>query len=225
MSLQDAAFAFAASFLALFPVVNPIGNSFIINSILSALPKEERRGAIKRIIFNCLVIGFGSLALGHFVLLLFGLAIPVIQLGGGFVICKTALDMLNESPSSEADGEGHGVPCGESLKKIKNQLFYPISFPITFGAGTIATIFTLMASASEKGSFGKMLIEYSYIALAIIAILLILYVMLISGHEVLRRLGTSGTLMINKLVAFLTFCIGLQIMLRGIEKIFHITVL
>ena len=224
MSFHDIIFAFITSFLALFPVMNPIGASFIITGHLTGLTEEQRDASVKRILRNCLIIGLGSLMVGQLILLLFGLAVPVIQLGGGFIICRSGLSLLSDS--SDVDQAGSDSSDNSlSYARIQKRLFYPVAFPMTVGAGTMSVIFTLMATAAEKDKFWMQLIDYVLIALAIVLILIMLRVLLMSGQKIMKRLGASGTLVINKLVAFLTFCIGIQIMLRGIANIFHITIL
>ena len=80
MLKESFVFMFISSFMALFPVANPVGTGFIINGFLSGLDRSERRSIVRRIAVNYLLIGIGSLAIGHFVLSLFGLSLPIVQL-------------------------------------------------------------------------------------------------------------------------------------------------
>jgi MarC family membrane protein len=225
MSVQALVFVFTSALIALFPVVNPIGNGFIIDGFIKDLDEELRKSAAKKVFINCLLIGIGSLLAGHFVLSLFGLAIPVIQVGGGIIICKTGMEMLSgSSSSSEADDKQKTINK-INIDEIERKLFYPLSFPIVVGAGSISVIFTLMANGTVKGDFIHTGINYLAIGLALFIMLAILYVFLLQGHKFIKRLGDSGNLIINKLVAFITFCIGIQILVTGISKIFHIPVL
>ena len=224
MSVHNLVYIFVSSFLALFPVVNPIGSGFIINGFLDGLDDAYRKTVIRRIILNSLAIGVGSLVAGHFILLLFNLALPVIQLGGGILICKTGMGWLSDS------GSGTTNHTEQTINKINQEdierrIFYPISFPISMGPGSISVIFTLMATATVKGSLLQTGVNYSVIALVIVALCGILSIFLSQGQRIMKRLGTSGNMVINKLVAFFTFCIGIQIIVTGISKIFHIDVL
>jgi len=204
--------------------MNPIGSGFIVNGFLDGLDDEQRKVIIKKIIINCLLIGIGSLIAGHLILLLFGLAIPVIQLGGGFIICKTAMEWLSGTGSTPTDKANKALNK-INIEDIESKSFYPISFPIAVGPGSISVIFTLMATADIKGNILETAINYSIIAIVICTMFFILYLFLSQGNKIIKKLGASGELIINKLVAFLTFCIGLQIMLTGISKIFHIDIL
>lgn len=203
--------------------MNPLGSGFIVNGFLTGLDDMQRKKAIQSIMINFLLIGIGSLVVGHLVLLLFNLAVPVIQLGGGFLICKTALGWLSDStpPINNTSRVLEAV----NMKEIESEIFYPLTFPICIGPGSISVIFTLMASTGVKGSLLKTGINYSIIAFVIFSMCMILYVFLLHGNKIMKKLGTSGNLIINKLVGFLTFCIGLQIIVTGLSEIFHLNIL
>ncbi len=172
-----------------------------------------------------MLIGIGSLAVGHFVLSLFGLSLPVIELGGGLLICKTALQWLGGEADTSINSQPGKKVNPIDLSKINSQIFYPLTFPITLGPGSISVIFTLMASASIKGDLIGSAINYAIIAIVIVLMCLILYVFLSQGPKIVDKLGHSGNIIINKMIAFFTFCVGIQIVVMGISRIFHLTVL
>lgn len=222
MLKESFVFMFISSFMALFPVANPVGTGFIINGFLSGLDRSERRSIVRRIAVNYLLIGIGSLAIGHFVLSLFGLSLPIVQLGGGLLICKTALQWLGDSDASTGSAPDKSVdPI--SVRNLESRVFYPITFPISIGPGSISVIFTLMASVNIKDGLGKIIINYAVIAFVIFLMCLILYVILSQGQKITKKVGVTGTMIINKMVAFFTFCVGIQIIAEGIEKIFHLS--
>lgn len=215
---------FISSFMALFPVANPVGSGFIVNGFLSGLSAAERKAVIRRIVVDYLLVGIGSLAIGHFILSLFGLSLPVIELGGGLLICKTALQWLSDSDSSLGNGQGKTV-TSITLSTLNPQIFYPLTFPISIGPGTISVIFTLMASASVRGDLMRSFINYAIIAVVIVLMCLILYFFLAQGPRIVNRLGSTGSIIINKMIAFFTFCVGIQIVVQGVAKIFHLEVM
>ena len=222
MLKESFVFMFISSFMALFPVANPVGTGFIINGFLSGLDRSERRSIVRRIAVNYLLIGIGSLAIGHFVLSLFGLSLPIVQLGGGLLICKTALQWLGDSDASTGSAPDKPVdPI--SVRNLESRVFYPITFPISIGPGSISVIFTLMASVNIKDGLGKIIINYAVIAFVIFLMCLILYVTLSQGQKITKKVGVTGTMIINKMVAFFTFCVGIQIIAEGVEKIFHLS--
>lgn len=224
MQIHDILYTFLSSFIALFPVMNPISSGFIINGFLQDLDYKHRKIYTKKIVINTLLIGLGSLAAGHLILLLFGLAVPVIQVGGGIIICKTGWEWLSETGKNKQDKKQQEIDSLD-LAEVESKLFYPVSFPISIGPGSISVIFTLMATAVVKGNLLLTGINYLLIVLVILTLCIILYLFLSQGQRLIQKLGSSGNLIINKLVAFITFCIGIQIIVTGISKIFHLTIL
>lgn len=161
MSLSNLLIIFSSSFMALFPVINPLGNGFVVNGFFTDLDPQQRKAAIQKLTLNFIMIGVGTLVIGHLFLLIFGLAIPVIQLGGGMLICKTAMELLGDSGSSDKEETSKNVD-GFRWKNIEQKIFYPITFPISIGPGSISVIFTLMASASVKGKLNSCNYTCSY---------------------------------------------------------------
>lgn len=65
---------------------------------------------------------------------------------------------------------------------IESQIFYPITFPISIGPGSVSVILTLMASVSMKNGWARGLLFYAIIALVIVLMCLILYLFLVAGR-------------------------------------------
>ncbi|PQL92467.1 MarC family protein [Apibacter adventoris] len=223
--LQDIIQVFSAAFIALFPVVNPIGNAFIVNNFLEGLNDIQRKHIVKQITIYCICIGIGSLIIGRAVLLLFGLSIPVIQLGGGLMICKTALGWLSDAGRSQIRENKQKTIDNLNYNNIQKDVFYPITFPIIMGSGSISIIFTLAANSLANDNVTLGLINYIIIALVILILCALVYFFLSNATKIVSKIGTTGNQIINKLLAFFTFCIGMQIALTGISKIFHINIL
>ncbi len=132
--------------IALFPVVNPIGAAFIVSPYFSELSHKERIKAVKRIALYAFSICAFILFTGHWILELFGLSVPVIQLAGGIMICKIGWEFLSSDKEPEVQSANSvDKTVFKPISEVENKLFYPITFPITTGAGTIAVLFTLSA--------------------------------------------------------------------------------
>jgi small neutral amino acid transporter SnatA (MarC family) len=223
MALHSILLYFATCFAALFPVIDPLGSGLIVNGYYGSIGEEERKKYTRTIFVHCLTIGIVSLLAGHLILMVFGLAVPVIQIAGGFVICKSGLEWLNNSDTGNRDEEQEEAQ-GVKKNNISSRLFYPISFPICLGPGTSSVIFTLMASAERGNSWILTGTHYALIVAAMVMQVVILYFVILSGSKINQKLGPAGNMVINKLIAFITFCIGIQILLSGIAKSFHLTV-
>src|SRR5262249_23525781 len=88
---------------ALFPIVNPIGNTPIFLSLTRGL-SEHGRAALARIIaLNGLILIVTSIFIGTHILAFFGISLPVVQVGGGLIVITTGWTLLRQS---DTDGEG-----------------------------------------------------------------------------------------------------------------------
>jgi multiple antibiotic resistance protein len=205
--------------IALFPVVNPIGSAFIVSPYFSDLSDSEKRLAVRKITLYAFCICTVSLFIGHWILELFGISIPIIQLAGGIMICKMGWEFMT---SDKSDG-GTMPSTGEQIKhsgyqNIENKLFYPITFPVTTGPGTISVLFTLSADSAMAG-VGNYYINTGAILLAIIIMCILIYIFYLNTKIIIHYLGTNGELIFNRIIAFLIFCVGLQIAVNGIKNI------
>lgn len=207
--------------VALFPVVNPIGSAFIISPYFSNLNSSEKRQAVGKITLYAFLICTVSLFAGHWILELFGISIPVIQLAGGIMICKMGWEFL--STDKKPDDASANTPDADQsgYTSIQDKLFYPITFPVTTGAGTISVLFTLSAH-SESTDITHYLINTSAILLSIIVMCILIYVFYMNTKTIINYLGSNGETIVNRVTAFLIFCVGLQIALTGIKTLFKI---
>lgn len=214
---HDLVLVFTSSLIALFPIVNPIGNSFIVNSLIEdgANDEKHRNELVKKVAIYSLMLGLGCLLIGRFILMAFSLSIPIIQIGGGLMICKTAWELLSDDKPKKTNSEDKDKLANID---VESNLFYPITFPITMGSGSISVIFTLAANATVDGNLFHTALNYVSVGLAILVICCLIYVFLLKADKIVKRLGPSGNQVINKLIAFLTLCIGIQILVTGIFK-------
>jgi multiple antibiotic resistance protein len=207
------------AFLTLFPVVNPIGSAFIVDPLFGNMSFADRKRASKKIALYCLAICTISALIGTYILKLFGLSIPIVQVGGGLMICQIGWKLLTSDDQVKGEKES-ARPQGKS-GDIENFLFYPISFPMTTGAGTISVVLTLAAHEEETNILNHVL-NLGALFLAIVLICLIIYIFYSNTARLIHRLGPRGEQIVNKLSAFLVFCIGMQIAWSGIKALLKI---
>jgi multiple antibiotic resistance protein len=203
--------------IALFPVVNPIGSAFIVSPFFANLDGKGRRAAVRKITFYSFIICAVCLYVGHYILELFGLSIPVVQLAGGIMICRIGWISLVSENSSNEDKRASAKRV-KAHDKIDDKLFYPITFPVTVGPGTISVLFTL--SANNMGSdFRSSLTASGAIMLAILFTCILVYIFYLNTDRIIHFLGATGETIVNRLSAFLIFCVGLQIAVSGISAL------
>jgi multiple antibiotic resistance protein len=205
-------------FIALFPVVNPIGTSFIVSPYLTNLSQKERSTAVKKITIYVFIVCAITLFTGHYILALFGLTVPVIKLAGGVIICKIGYDILfpskTEDPPTTESEDNNKINIDENTD-INSKLFYPITFPMTAGAGALSVLFTLSAHGSSK-DISVYLVNTAAILIAVIGICILVFITYVNANRIISFMGSKNEKIINSIMAFLIFCVGLQIAVGGI---------
>jgi len=203
-------------FVALFPPVNPIGTALFVDPLLRGLDPQQRRLASREITFYCLIICTSTALVGSWLFKLFGISLPVVQIAGGILICKMGFQLLS---SNGTPGEAVTLsPSERGSSDFKDVLFYPIAFPMTTGAGTISVLLTLSAHG-HASVLSVYLINLSALIVAILLMCLLIFLSYAYTPALLRRLGSRGEQVLNRLSAFLVFCVGIQIATRGIGHI------
>jgi len=205
--------------VALFPVVNPIGSALMVNHYFSHLTKPERRRVVIKICLYAFFLCTVTLLAGHYILELFGITIPVIQLAGGIMICKTGWEFLSDNSSQDKNADPRYKII--DAKGIQELIFFPITFPITTGGGTMAVLFTLGAH-SENVNLSTYFLNNTAVELAIIIMCILVYILYLNTNVLLRYAGSNGEKVINRIMAFLTFCVGLQIAATGLKALFKV---
>lgn len=207
--------------IALFPVVNPIGSAFMVNPYLAPLSNSDKKKAVKKITLYAFCLCIVSLFAGHYILELFGISIPVIQLAGGIMICKMGWEFLSAKDDNTSKETTNSDQNGAALnEKIDGKLFYPVTFPVTTGAGTISVLFTLSAH-SAASDISHYLVNTSAIIIAIVVMCILIYFFYLNTKRITNYLGDSGRNIVSRITSFLIFCVGLQIAVSGIQNLIH----
>ena len=135
---------------ALFAIMNPISNLPVFLSCTEGASGPERRAIALRVTLYCLVLGGAFAVLGNAVLNLFGISVNDFRVAGGLVVLLIGLNMLHGSDSTAHHGtEKEKGSFGESSAVA----FYPLTFPILVGPGTITTLILYRQEATTTEDF------------------------------------------------------------------------
>ncbi len=207
------------SVIALFPVVNPIGSAFIVAPYFENLSSSEKRKAVSKITFYVFMVCVVALFAGHWILQIFGISIPIVQLAGGIMICKIGWEFLtSDKKSQEQKSQQDNENQVNDYTQLQDKLFYPITFPVTAGTGTISILFTLSAH-SDRSNTSEYLINTGAILAAVVVMCILIYIFYPSTKTITNYIGSKGETIVNRITAFLIFCVGLQIAVSGITSL------
>ena len=207
--------AFLLAFPALFSIVNPIGSAFIFDSVTANLPHTERTQLAGKVGLYSLFVMLGALWGGTYVLSFFGVSIAALRIGGGSVVALNAWQLLTAPEGhQEARKQEQAGPTGQAALDMA---FFPLTMPFTAGPGTIAVAITLGAEHPERGL--ELLWFFLGASGAAAAIAVMVWVSYRSSDRVSAWLGAAARRSFSRLMAFLLLCIGVQILIGGVEDV------
>jgi multiple antibiotic resistance protein len=206
---------FAVTFVALFPVVNPVGCAPMFLALTQAYPQSVRKVLAGKVAFYGLMLLVVSFLFGTPILDFFGISLAIIRIAGGLVVASTGWNLLNQSDGGDKDSSSVDSEAG-TLEHAMDYAFYPLTLPITVGPGCIAIAITLGAHVKHEAG---PIWERGYISalLGIFAICLLIWICYSRADRLVKRLGKSGTEILTRLSAFILLAIGVQIMWNGLK--------
>jgi len=200
--LEDLPTAATATFLALFPIVNPFGGIPMFFSLTANFSREERRRTALRTSFYVIAILVTFMLFGRFVLNFFGISLPVLKIAGGLIVANTAWGMV--TATSRITHE----ESSEALTKEDISLT-PMAMPMLSGPGSIGVVMGLAAHASGMMAYAGMII-------GILGVGLVVYLLLFMGGPLVKRLGPSAVGAITRIFGFLILAIAVQLVWDGV---------
>ena len=198
--------------VTLLPIINPLSTAPIFAATVRGNTQMAAQLA-RQVAINSWFVIVVSILIGTYVLALFGISLPVVRIGGGLLVAATGWRMLHRNEEDDVHSAAAAVTTEMSYAEIVRRSFFPITFPLTTGPGTIAASIALGADAPRS--------PLLYLAGAVIAaagaalVSLCLYLIFKNSARVLMWLGEIGTLVMMRLMAFILLCIGIQIMWTG----------
>src|SRR4029077_16332309 len=209
--------AATATFLALFPIVNPFGGIPLFFSMTSGFAREERyRTARKtagdrfavRVAMKTAGYVFAILVtfmfFGRFVLNFFGISLPVLQIAGGLIVANTAWGMVT--------GGTRMTPAESDEASTKEDIsLTPMAMPILSGPGSIGVVMGLAAHVDNWTAYLGMVIGIAALAVTV-------YLFLRLGGPLVARLGPSAVGAISRIFGFLILAIAVQLVWDGVAE-------
>jgi multiple antibiotic resistance protein len=199
---------------ALMPVVNPVGSAPFFLAMTEGCDQETRYILACRIAVYSFGLLLGSMLLGSFVLRLFGLSIPIVQVAGGAVVCSVGWKLLTEDRTREVE-----VPLDPSRARsiALRRVFYPLTLPVTVDAGVISVAITLGAHHAQTVERTVIQVVAAMIGSSLVALAVLLAYRFAGPFG--TRVGETGITVILRLSAFIALCVGVGICWSGIKSL------
>jgi len=198
--------------VTLLPIINPLSTAPIF---VTTVGKDSNLAArlARQVSINSWFVIVASMLIGTYVLAIFGISLPVVRIGGGLLVASTAWRLLHNSEEDEVHARAAEKTYEMSDAEVVRRSFFPITFPLTTGPGTIAAAIALGAQIPSSPA---LYVAGVFVAVAGAALVsLALYLIFKNSTSVVVWLGDVGMLVLTRLMAFILLCIGIQIMWYG----------
>jgi multiple antibiotic resistance protein len=198
--------------VTLLPIINPLSTAPVFIATVGANRSIAKRLA-RQVAINGWFVMVVSMLIGTYVLTLFGISLPVVRIGGGLLVAATAWRMLHRTEDDDVHAAAAAKVSEMSDAEIVRRSFFPITFPLTTGPGTIAASIALGAQIPTTP---VLFLAGAVVAAAGAALVsAVLYFIFKNSAAVVDRFGGVGMLVMMRLMAFILLCIGIQIMWTG----------
>ncbi len=207
---------FGLAFSALLPLINPLGSALVFLGLVEGAPALVLRDLARRIAINTtLFLIFIELA-GTAILHFFGISLPVVQIAGGLILASMGWGLLNQETPQPSPATEDFSKAG--TRASKESVFYPLTFPVTAGPGSIVVMLTLSAHVPGKQLLGDVLAHLG-ILLAVVALSVLVFICYGYAPKIRDRISPHTVQGILRVIAFVLFCIGVQIAWNGLEPL------
>jgi multiple antibiotic resistance protein len=211
---------FFLAFSALLPLINPVSSALVFLGLVGDAPPVVYHLLARRIaIANIIFLGIIEL-LGSTILKFFGVSLPIVELAGGIVIAAIGWGVLNQSSSGATvrSKEEESGDHAAKLDDLRQKIFYPFTFPVTSGPGTLVGMLTLSAHMSVQTKTALVLSHVGVFA-AVVVLSIMVYFCYAYAPKVTSKISPATAHGILRIVAFILLCIGVQIAWNGLSSL------
>lgn len=193
------------TFLALFPIANPVGAVPIFFSMTAMDTKPYRRRQARQTAINVVLVLVVFLVAGRIILNFFELSLGVLQIAGGLIVAHTAWEMVTARQRLTA-AENNEAVDKEDIS------FTPMAVPMISGPGAIGVVIGL--STHNHGLFADLgcLIGIALLGLTI-------YLCLTLGEPLIGAMGKNGVGAMNRVLGFFILAIAVNLVADGVFSI------
>ncbi|SMP19625.1 MarC family protein [Shimia sagamensis] len=196
-----------AMFGALFAVMNPFINLPVFLGLTEDLHQSEQRSAATKILtytaVSCVIIAISGTAILSF----FGVSVDAFRVAGGMVLVQIGFVMLNGRRSTAHHGTERER---EVMQKADADsiAFYPMTFPMLVGPGTITTLILYAQQVKQPSDWGI------YTGCVFLVLLMIAVVFYFAGN-IGRYLSNTARTIMTRLMGMVLIAIAVGMVADG----------
>jgi multiple antibiotic resistance protein len=211
---------FTMNFSKFFSMFNVLGTLPIFMGLTAKLPAPVVRRMALLVAITPLIGTYIFIGLGTSILEFFDISLEAFRIAGGIVVAMAGYQMLTGSlgGSNNADGDSQDPNCPKMHKKSLLFAITPLGIPLVFGPGCISLV--ISAAGDNLDTMGNIVWpERIALMLALAAVSLTLFLVLVFGRYVRKLLGDQGMTIILKVMGLILMVMAIQMAIRGTTDI------
>ena len=224
--MKEFANYFVLGFSALLPLINPPGSALELLGIVGVGEDKPYKLLAKKIAINTTLFLAIVALTGPYVLQFFGISVDVLQFVGGAVLAAMGWHLLNKSePEKQMSDPSLRTAADKCVATFwQSKVFYPFTFPLTVGPGSVAVMLTLSAQAKSL-QFSDRIGAFLGLFGCVVVLSFIVFVFYAYAPFAAEKVPPALAHGVLRIIAFLLICIGVQIAWRGLHSLLLSTVL
>jgi multiple antibiotic resistance protein len=198
--------AAVTAFVALFPIVNPIGGVAVFFALTGSDTPAQRNATAARVAMFVVLILLAFEFGGSYLLEFFGISLAALRIAGGLIVAHTAWTMVTASSRL--------TPTESAEATVKDDIaFSPMAMPLLAGPGSIGVVLALAARPDPH-------VWLVGIAIAVLAMGAVIYAMLLLGGPVVKRLSAGTLSAFDRILGFLILSIAIELIITGFKGVY-----
>ena len=192
----------------LFTLINPIGITPLFLTLTERFHGQEQKTIARKGVLMGFVVLVLFAFLGGYIFALFSISIDAFRIMGGIIFFRSGLKMLESivprtrtTPKETEEGLSHN-----------DIAISPIGIPIITGPGAITAAMVL--SGETDG-----IIQQGILLVSITVVMLVTLFIFLGAPKIFRKLGTSGSRLIQRLMGIILMVIAVQFVIDGITNV------
>ena len=194
------------TFTSFFTLINPLGTMPIFMTMTSQLDVAHRNKTAKKAsivsFITIIIFAFSGQVLFNF----FGISVNSFRIVGGVIFFLMGMDMLQARLGKVK------VNPSEVKTYVNDISVTPLAIPMICGPGALTNAIVMMEDATTL-SMKVVLIA------AVIAVMLVTYIILFSSSKIMKVLGETGMNVLMRLMGLIVMVIAVEFFFSGLRPI------
>jgi multiple antibiotic resistance protein len=191
----------------LFATVGPQDIAALFAALTAGSTAAKRRAiALKATLIAGGILFFFAF-FGDALLALFGITLPALRTAGGILLLLIAIDLVF---ARQSGGTSTTSEENEEAVSRPDISVFPLATPLIAGPGSIGAVVLLIANTEGDR------VQYAAILMAIAAILLLTFLLMLIAVHLQKLLGVTGIQVVSRIVGVLLAALAVQFIFDGL---------